>query len=176
GDLPIVNGFQPTRIGNTVDGFVAQIDTDVAGAAGLLYSSYISGGSTDHVYALDVDADGFVYVGGETRSLDFPVTPGAARAVNNPIGGGQEPWDGFVVKLDLTKTGAAARIYTTDTGGNNFDDLQDLAVDGQGRVHLTGATRSLDLPMVNAVQTTLYQMPPYVQILNATGTAFEFSS
>jgi uncharacterized repeat protein (TIGR01451 family) len=176
GDLPIVNGFQPTRIGNTVDGFVAQIDTDVAGAAGLLYSSYISGGSTDHVYALDVDADGFVYVGGETRSLDFPVTPGAARAVNNPIGGGQEPWDGFVVKLDLTKTGAASRIYTTYTGGNNFDDLQDLAVDGQGRVHLTGATRSLDLPMVNAVQTTLYQMPPYVQILNATGTAFEFSS
>lgn len=176
-NIAIVNGFQPTRIGNSTDGFVAQIDTDVAGPAGLLYSTYISGSSTDHVYALDIDANGFVYVGGQTRSYqDFPVTPGAARTVNAPVGFGQEPWDGFVVKLDLTKTGAASRVYTTLTGGNSFDDLQDIAVDAQGRVHLAGSTRSLDLPMIDPVQTTLEQMPPYVQILNAAGSAFVFSS
>ena len=176
GDLPTLNGFAG-RIGNTTDGFITQIDTDLAGPAGLLYSSYISGGSTDHVYALDVDADGFVYVGGETRSnTDFPVTAGAARTVNAPVGFGQEPWDGFVAKFDLTKTGAASRVYTTLTGGNNFDDLQDLAVDSQGRVHMVGSTRSTDLPLIGAVQTTLYQMPPYVQILNAAGSAFVFSS
>ncbi|BCS34431.1 hypothetical protein TBR22_A36580 [Luteitalea sp. TBR-22] len=177
GDLPTLNGFAP-RIGNSTDGFVSQIDTDIAGTAGLLYSTYISGGSTDHVYALDIDANGFVYVGGETRSYqDFPVTPGAARAVNAPVGFGQEPWDGFVVKLDLTKTGAASRVYTTFTGGNNFDDLQDLAVDAQGRVHLVGSTRSADLPQIGALAGfQMWQMPPYVQILNAAGTAFVFSS
>ncbi len=176
GDVPVVNGFAP-RLGNSTDGFVSQIDTDVAGAAGLLYSTYISGSNTDHVYALDIDPQGFVYVGGETRSYtDFPVTPGAARAVNTPVGFGQEPWDGFVVKLDLTKAGAASRVYTTFTGGNSFDDLKDMAVDSQGRVHLTGSTRSTDLPMIGAVQTTLWQQPPYVQILNPAGTAFVFSS
>ncbi|HTV01724.1 MAG TPA: SBBP repeat-containing protein, partial [Luteitalea sp.] len=176
GDLPVLNGFAP-RLGNSTDGFVSQIDTDVAGTAGLLYSTYISGSSTDHVYALDVDAAGFVYVGGESRSnTDFPVTAGAARQVNTPVGGGQEPWDGFVIKLDLTKTGAASRVYSTFTGGNNFDNLNDIAVDAMGRVHLVGSTRSTDLPKVGAVQETLWQMPPYVQILNPTGTAFVFSS
>ncbi len=176
GDLPIVNGFQATRIGNSADGFVAQLDTNVSGTAGLLYSSYISGGASDYVSTVAVDPDGFVYVGGQSRSLDFPVTPGAARTVNNPVGGGQEPWDGFVVKLDLTKTGAASRVYTTLTGGNDYDDLLAMAVDAQGRVHLTGSTRSLDLPMVQAVQTTKYQMPPYVQILNAAGSGFVLST
>ena len=142
GDVPVLNGFAP-RLGSSTDGFVSQIDTDLTGAAGLLYSTYISGSGTDHVYALDIDANGFVYVGGKTRSnTDFPVTAGAARQFNNPIGGGQEPWDGFVIKLDLTKAGAASRVYSTFTGGNNLDDLQDLAVDSQGRVHLTGSTRS----------------------------------
>ena len=54
--------------------------------------------------------------------------------MNTPVGFGQEPWDGFVVKLDLTRTGAASRVYTTFTGGNSFDDLKDMAVDSQGRV------------------------------------------
>ena len=75
GDVPTLNGFAP-RLGNSTDGFVSQIDTDLAGTAGLLYSTYISGSNTDHVYALDIDAAGFVYVGGESRSYtDFPVTP-----------------------------------------------------------------------------------------------------
>ncbi len=42
GDVPTVNGFAP-RLGNSTDGFVSQIDTDLAGTAGLLYSTYISG-------------------------------------------------------------------------------------------------------------------------------------
>jgi uncharacterized repeat protein (TIGR01451 family) len=175
-DLPIVNGFQASRVGNSVDGFVAQIDTNVSGTAGLLYSTYISGSSNEYVNSLAIDPNGFVYVGGQSRSLDFPVTAGAARTVNNPVGGGQEPWDGFVVKLDLTKSGAASRVYATLAGGNDYDDLLALAVDAQGRVHLTGATRSLDLPMVQAVQTTRYQMPPYVQILNPAGSAFVLST
>ncbi len=179
GDVPVLNGFAP-RLGNSTDGFVSQIDTDIVGAAGLLYSTYISGSNTDHVYALDVDAAGFVYVGGESRSnTDFPVTAGAARQFNTPVGGGQEPWDGFVVKLDLTKTGAASRVYSTFTGGNDFDNLNDIAVDAMGRVHLVGSTRSTEatgLSMVGAVQTTKWQQPPYVQILNPSGTAFVFSS
>lgn len=160
GDLPVLNGFAP-RLGTAIDGFVSQIDTDIVGTAGLLYSSYISGSGTDHVYALDIDANGFVYVGGRTRSnTDFPVTAAAARQFNNPIGGGQEPWDGFVIKLDLTKTGVASRVYTTFTGGNNYDGINDIAVDAMGRVHLVGSTRSTDLPKIGAVQETLWQQPP----------------
>ncbi len=177
GDLPTLNGFAP-RLGNSTDGFVSQIDTNIAGTAGLLYSTYISGTDTDHVYALDIDAAGFVYVGGRSRSdTDFPVTPGAARQFNTPVGGGQEPWDGFVIKLDLTKTGAASRVYSTFAGGNNTETLNDIAVDPMGRVHLVGSTRSVDLPQLGALEGfQLWQMPPYVQILNPTGTAFVFSS
>ncbi len=177
GDLPTRNGFA-ARVGNSVDGFVSQIDTNIAGTAGLLYSTYVSGSDTDHVYALDIDAAGLVYVGGRSRSATtFPVTAGAARQFNNPVGGGQEPWDGFVVKLDLTKTGAASRVYATFAGGNNTETLNDIAVDAMGRVHLVGSTRSVDLPQIGALAGfQLWQMPPYVQILNPAGTAFVFSS
>ena len=105
------------------------------------------------------------------------MTAGAARQFNNPIGGGQEPWDGFVIKLDLTKTGAASRVYSTFTGGNNFDDLQDIAVDAQGRVHLTGSTRSTrPADDRRGAGDALASSRPTCRSSTPTGTAFVFSS
>jgi hypothetical protein len=49
----------------------------------LSYSSYLGGALDDSGLAVAVDAAGNTYLAGQTDSLDFPVTPGAARQYLN---------------------------------------------------------------------------------------------
>ncbi|HEY6392502.1 MAG TPA: hypothetical protein VIX89_14560, partial [Bryobacteraceae bacterium] len=46
----------------------------------LTLSTYIAGGGQDIVFAIGHDAKGFIYVGGQTFSSDFPVTSNASQA------------------------------------------------------------------------------------------------
>ncbi|HVT43951.1 MAG TPA: SBBP repeat-containing protein [Thermoanaerobaculia bacterium] len=65
----------------TTDGFVSILSRD---GAQLLYSTYIggtapSGGPQDNLWGLTVDGGGNTWIVGQTRSTDFPVTPGALQ-------------------------------------------------------------------------------------------------
>lgn len=65
-DLPITpDGMQAVRAGGS-DGFVLQLNPATAGAEGLQYSSYVASSGTQISSAVDVDADGTVYVAGYT--------------------------------------------------------------------------------------------------------------
>jgi photosystem II stability/assembly factor-like uncharacterized protein len=91
-----------------------------------------------------VDSAGNAYVAGETHSSDFPTTipdiwvPGVSN--------------GFVSKVDCTKSGAESLIYSTVLGGSNDDSVRGVAVDAQGNAYVTGETNSPNFPIVNAVQ------------------------
>jgi hypothetical protein len=52
------------------DGFVTKPN---AAGSGLVYSTYLGGGSGDDAYAIAVDDAGNAYVSGQTSSTDFPV-------------------------------------------------------------------------------------------------------
>jgi len=126
-----VGAFQSTRQG-AQDAFVAKLNP--TGSA-LDYSTYLGGGNLDFGRGIAVDANGNVYVTGETNSINFP-TLYASQTSN---GGG---WDAFVTKL----SGAGSPVYSTYLGGTGNDYGAGVAVDSTGSAYVTGYTQSGDLP------------------------------
>jgi len=103
----------------------------------LIYSTFLGGSSSDHAWAVALDASDNAYVTGNTLSVDFPTTPGTFDLLNN---GGQ---DVFVVKMNATGTGL---VYSTYIGGSGTDFGFSIVVDDLDNVFLAGQTRSPDFP------------------------------
>jgi len=104
------------------------------------YSTYLGGASWDKGFAIFVDASGYAYVTGETRSTDLP------RRLNTYTSGGvailNPTNDAFVSILD--SAGALVQsVYFGDTGDESG---KGIAVDATGRVFVAGSTTSLVLP------------------------------
>src|SRR5262249_1156934 len=97
------NAYQTTNPNTAFAGFLTEIDTTQSGQSSLVYSTYIhslQNGNDDEGVAVTVDANGIVYVAGETDSTTFPVTPGV---VQNHNGGAAGTFDDFIAKFDLTQ-------------------------------------------------------------------------
>jgi len=131
-----VGAYQTTYAGGSHDVFIAKLRPGGQGAADLLYSTYLGGGSDDIGWRIAVDASGAAYVTGETSSagLGFPTTPGAFQTTS------LDSRDGFLVKLD--PSGGLA--YSTYLGGGSIDEATGVAVDASGNVYVTGITSSTD--------------------------------
>ena len=71
--------------------------------------------------------------------VDFPVV---AAAQATPGGGGS---DGFVVKLNST---GSAFLWSTYLGGNGYDIVHAVVLRGSGQVAVTGATASVNFPVL----------------------------
>ena len=136
------DAYQPTP-GNVFAPFVAKLDTTQSGDASLVFATYVSaGGFFDGSNAIAVDPQGNVYITGET-SGPFPTTPDALQPDYSGNG------DGFVAQLNPTGT---ALLYSTYLGGGGTDVSRDIAVDGHGRMYVTGNTDSTNFPVANAYQ------------------------
>jgi len=169
-DFPATPGaFQTTFAG--VDDCVA-LKLNPTGSA-LLYSTYLGGNNEDPFGGLAIDSVGNAYVGGSTRSLDFPTTPGSFQ----PSLTGYR--DIFVTKLNTTGT---ALVYSTYVGGGNFDDLLALTVDSSDQVHFTGRTffnfSSIPYPTTPGALQISYDgiRDVVVTTLNAAGSGLVFST
>ena len=103
----------------------------------LVYSTFVGGSGPDQAWAITLDAAGNAYVTGETRSGDFPTTPGVFDPSAN---GGLEV---FVAKLNATGT---SLVYATYLGGSGSDRGHAIAVDAAGNAFVTGSAQSPDFP------------------------------
>lgn len=176
--LPVTaNAAQRTYAGGC-DGFVAILAPD----GRLQYASYLGGGQQDRIWGIDADGAGNVYVTGDTTSPDFPATPGAydttcgasgncSSVVNGTTTGAN---DAFVTKFSPTGTLA----YSTFLGGMETDLAVGIAVDGSGRAHVAGQTRSPDFPTTpGAVDTTPGQFDDaFYARIEPSGAALSYST
>ena len=112
------------------DGILVKLDPK----GKIVYSTYLGGSRNDEPTAMAVDGDGTVYIGGITRSADFP---GSRVAKFGP--GGQA--DGFVARL---RPGDPNSLQTVVIGGSGIDHLSGLALDGGSNIFVCGATQSAD--------------------------------
>ncbi|HWQ52639.1 MAG TPA: SBBP repeat-containing protein [Bryobacteraceae bacterium] len=134
-DLPVSDGaFKTSAPGGDGDGFVARFDLDAPKESALLYCSYLGGSGGDVAYDLAVDAYGSIWVTGYTLSKDFPVTPDALSTV---YPGGVNV---FATKIDPTKSGADALVYSTYLGQINIHVGYSIAVGPDGSVAIGGVT------------------------------------
>ncbi|MDX1547941.1 MAG: SBBP repeat-containing protein [Rhodothermales bacterium] len=140
----------------------------------LQFSTYLGGSDLDLGSAIALDADGAVYVAGQTFSSDFPTRNAAMGYQGGPIAGA----DGFVVKYS---PGGDRLVYATYLGGSlGAEVITAMAVDGQGRVYVAGTTTAPDFPARNPIHT--YRgggqllSDAFVARLSADGTEVEFAT
>lgn len=139
----------------------------------LLWSTYYGGRDLENIYnfggnggavgrTIDADLEGYVVIGGTTRSIDFPTTPGVIQQ------GLRAFFDCALVAFGPD----GSRRWSTYLGGSNWDLVAGVALDSQRRVVVTGITNSSDFPTTPGVaQGTLrgsnYDM--FVSLLDSTG-------
>lgn len=157
--------FQTSRRG-TGDVFATKINP--TGSA-LVYSTYLGGSLTEYGYGISVDAAGNAYVGGYTRSADYPTTPGAYQ----PAFGGTN--DAFMTKLN---PGGSALVYSTYLGRTNTQIAYGSGLDPLGNAFLAGYTLSDDFPTTpDAIQTTIGgPRDAFATKFNPDGSALVYST
>ena len=163
-DFPTTAGaFQPAPSTGAEDAFLAKLSPDGSGLTDLVYSTYIGGsgqfnealavaalsGSTSVVFVAGItNATGLATIGAPQTQLDNTSTPPTC---------GTSPYtyfcvDGFMMKFDVSKTGAASRTYSTYIGGSGDDIATSIAADTSGNAFVAGYTNSTNLPTAQPVQ------------------------
>lgn len=122
------------------DGFVAKINPVPAGSTNntFAYSTYLGGQFEDVMVDVAVDAAGNAYIGGKSRSPNYPIA--------NQWRGYSSTVDGVVTKLNANGT---ALVYSTFIGGGADDEVTSVAVDSTGALFFSGYSGSGNLPGVN---------------------------
>jgi uncharacterized repeat protein (TIGR01451 family) len=159
GTFPTTQGAYQRNNGNKntigADAFVTKFDTNGAVA----YSSFLGGDSEEKGNAIAVDGQGNAFVVGEVSSVptypappssDFPLVNAFQSQFNqgntDPFGGAT---DGFLTKFNAAGSGL---IFSTFLGGFDDDMVTGIALDGNGRIAVTGITSSTNFPTLNAAQ------------------------
>ncbi len=145
-DFPVTNGaFQSTHAGGSPrakdqygpkDAFVAKLSAD---GSRVLAATYFGGAGQDVGYGVGLDAEGNVYLAGNTDSPNLPVK----KASFAKYGGGKS--DIFLASF----TNDLSRLrYATYCGGTANEEIASdaFAVDSKGYAYAGGVTSSPDFP------------------------------
>jgi hypothetical protein len=114
--------------------FSAQFTYAQALSPSLVYSSYLGGREPDFAESVAVDAQGYVYITGETHSRNFPVVN--AHQTECRLGSQQSCSEAFVTKLKPDGNGI---VYSTYFGGTSNDKGYAIAADAEGNAYVAGA-------------------------------------
>jgi hypothetical protein len=151
-DFPTTPGAYDQTFNGRHDVYVMKLDPD----GSLVWSTFIGGPNYDRAYAIEVDSQGYVYVGGRAGD-GYPTTAGVLQPAfggDNTVSHAYGPQDGFVTKLSPD---GSSVIWSTFFGGGDGSFIRDIDVDGVGQVHLGETAVSIPNPHITpgAFQTNL---------------------
>jgi len=140
------NTFKSTSKGH--DAFITEINPS---GSGIVFSTYLGGAGDDGATGIAIDGSGNIWLKGNTKSTDFPITSGAYQMAS------AGNFDHYVAELNPTGT---TLLYGTYLGGSGIEfggATKMLAIDSENppNVYVTGYTSSTDFPTtVGAFQRT----------------------
>lgn len=141
-DLVTTTGaYQSSYQGGPHDIFLVQLSD--AGDA-FTYASYLGGSDDEFAFDVDVDSLGRPVLTGRTNSTDFPT----ASAYQGSLAGGTD-----IVFTKFTDD-ASSLVFSTYFGGSGDDGGIKAAIDDADELYFTGWTRSSDLPLERAYQSS----------------------
>jgi len=139
---PTTAGAFQTTHGGVTDTAVSKISSD---GTQLLASTFIGGNANDNPDGVSVDAQGDIYVTGNTGSTNFPVTSSAYQPSNAGSG------DAFLVGLS---SDFSHLLYSTYMGGPSDDGGRNSFLGQDGSLYMAGQTNGTGWPTKNAYQST----------------------
>ncbi|MFX1512166.1 MAG: fibronectin type III domain-containing protein [Promethearchaeota archaeon] len=169
-DFPTTDGAYNRAFSGVQDNIVAKLSSN---GSTLLFSTFLGGSERDTTTwaghnRLIVDAEDNIYVTGNTKSIDYPVTEGANDTTFN---GGQ---DIFVSKLS---TNGSTLLFSTFLGGVDNDYGETLAIDSEGKIIVGGITMSSDFPTTEeAYDREFDTVDGFITKISADGSNLEFST
>jgi hypothetical protein len=141
-EITTTGAYQAKYGGGNCDAFVAKFDS----AGTLLWSTYFGGTLMDYAYAISVDLNNNIYIGGRTSSTKSIATPNVHQTV---FGGSVD--DGFIAKFSPE----GALLWSTYYGGNSGDWVLTLTNDPAGNLYAAGYTGStVGIATPDAYQTS----------------------
>lgn len=133
-DFPTTPGAYDTTHNGENDGFLTKVTPD---GSSLGYSTFLGGTARDIAFGLIVDPSGVAYVCGSTDGADFPTTP---AAYDRSHSGGDD-----VYVASISQDGSSL-AYSTFLGGDSDDQCNDITLDSEGHIYVSGRTQSVDYP------------------------------
>ena len=111
-----------------------------------VYSTYFGGTASTEIGGITVDANGSVYVVGDTYAHDFPT--------QDPIQGTNNHSENFSAIISKFSPDGQSLVYSTYLGGSGSgsDFGNAIVLDSTGAAYITGMTDSMDFPTVNPLQ------------------------
>ncbi len=134
-DFPATDGaFQKVGRGKDDVGIV-KLKAD---GSGVVFATRVGGSNDEGVASVAMGADGGIWVGGHTASVDFPTTAGAFQRSH----GGRN--DGFLIEMSPD----GSRLLRATLIGGSGDEFTEhgLRLAPDGTVLVTGGTASPDFP------------------------------
>jgi len=108
----------------------------------------------DFVWAVEIGADGDVYLAGETSRADLATTNAYQTNLAGVSPGGGD------VFISRHNNDISSRVYFTYLGGVAYEAALGLAVDAEGNAYITGYTASTNFPTRQAIQTNIAGTAP----------------
>jgi hypothetical protein len=159
-DFPTTPGAYDRTANGGYDAFVTKIAPD---GRSLLYSTYLGSSGDDHGFGLGLDGTSAI-VGGWTKGLDFPTTPGAIPTTST----------GFVTKL---APDGGSLVYSTMIGGATSVVFGLTAKDGYA--YAIGDVRPGPFPVTPGVVQPNYgggSFDAFLVKLKKDGSGYEYAT
>lgn len=164
-DFTTTPGAYQNTFNAMIDSYIHRYDIKV-GQYVLTYSTYLGGSGDDKTVGVKVDADGNIYVAGNTNSSDYPIVKGFGSAY-------KAQRDIFVTKFKKDFSGID---YSGLITGSNDDYATSMGLRGRN-VFVVGQTKSSDFPVKFAKYATYKNNGDgFYTKINEAGTSFDFSS
>jgi uncharacterized repeat protein (TIGR01451 family) len=147
--------FSYEPIGLNEDTFVVKLDLS-KGTSGLLYGTFIGGGTISRGQDIAIDESGNVYVTGRAEGFMglnyFPTTPGAyITGIERGT-----PSEAFILKLNPAGNGRADLLYSTFLGTTTrIEQGEGIALDAANHVYVIGSTDNPNFPTTSGAFDTM---------------------